>query len=88
MENAQKSFLGGKCNRKTGFGRKIRIKPSIAVWFQMELERNITGNDTQWSTLGEWRTRPNAELVWFEVVAGIREVNIKDGDKTKLQKAT
>ncbi|VFQ65694.1 unnamed protein product [Cuscuta campestris] len=73
LEKAVKSFFGGRNDRKTGFGLKIRIKPSIVVRFQMELERNITGNDTQWSTLGEWRTRPNAERVWFEVVAGIRE---------------
>ncbi|CAH9100404.1 unnamed protein product [Cuscuta epithymum] len=77
LENALKSFVGGRADRKTGFGLKIRIKPSIVIRFQMELERNIRNNDTQWSTLGEWRTRPKAERVWFEVVAGIREGSLK-----------
>nr|GLL48293.1 uncharacterized protein LOC109170426 [Ipomoea trifida] len=71
LENVLKSFLGGRTNRNTGLGLKIRIKPSYIFRFQIELERNISSNDTYWSTLGEWRTRPAAERVWFEVVAGI-----------------
>ncbi|KAL0323090.1 UNVERIFIED_CONTAM: hypothetical protein Sangu_1928300 [Sesamum angustifolium] len=38
---------------------------------RLEMERRIRINDTYWSTLAEWRTRPNTERVWFEVVARI-----------------
>ncbi|KAK4390610.1 hypothetical protein Sango_2124300 [Sesamum angolense] len=48
---------------------RARIGASTMYRFQLELERNIRSNDTYWSTLAQWRTRPIVERVWFEVVA-------------------
>ncbi|XP_011083789.1 uncharacterized protein LOC105166216 [Sesamum indicum] len=48
---------------------RARIGASTIYRFQLELERNIRSNDTYWSTLAQWRTRPIVERVWFEVVA-------------------
>ncbi|KAI3465378.1 hypothetical protein Pfo_022041 [Paulownia fortunei] len=48
-----------------------KIRASTIFRFQLELERNIRSNDTYWSTLAEWRTRPIVERAWFEVAARI-----------------
>lgn len=48
---------------------KVRIRAFPMYRFPLELERNIRSNDSYWSTLGEWRTRPATERVRFEVEA-------------------
>ncbi|KAL1534906.1 signal peptidase I [Salvia divinorum] len=50
---------------------KVRISAFPMYRFPLELRRNIRTNDSYWSTLAEWRTRPATERVRFEVVARI-----------------
>ncbi|KAK4434464.1 hypothetical protein Salat_0609200 [Sesamum alatum] len=67
-----RGFLNESGNTNAALGSlKARERGSIIVRFQLEMERDIRSNDTYWSTLAEWRTRPTIERVWFEVVARI-----------------
>ncbi|KAL2504165.1 hypothetical protein Adt_19786 [Abeliophyllum distichum] len=50
---------------------KAKIRESSMFRFQLEVERNIRSNDTYWSTLAEWRTKPSVERSLFDVVARI-----------------
>lgn len=50
---------------------KVRVRAFPMYRFPLELVRNIRTNDTYWSTLAEWRTRPATERVRFEVMARI-----------------
>ncbi|CAK9150364.1 unnamed protein product [Ilex paraguariensis] len=54
-----------------------KIKASTIFSFQLEIERDIRSNDTFWSTVAEWRTRPIVESAWFEVVARIEAERLK-----------
>ncbi|KAD2805871.1 hypothetical protein R6Q59_029120 [Mikania micrantha] len=74
VEKMLKIFLFDKIN---GAKVKAKIEASTAFRFQLELERNIRSNDTRWSTIAEWRTRPAVERVWFEVVARIEGLRLK-----------
>lgn len=72
LKRALRSFLSVRGNRNATFGSsKTRIRSLNIFRFQLELERDVRTNDTYWSTLAEWRTRPTIERVWFEVVARI-----------------
>lgn len=50
---------------------KVRVRAFPMYRFPLELVRNIRTNDTYWSTLAEWRTRPATERVRFDVMARI-----------------
>ncbi|XP_071711455.1 protein TUNICAMYCIN INDUCED 1-like [Rutidosis leptorrhynchoides] len=67
LERVLKTFLVDSINHKVKI--KAKIDASIAFRFQLEVERNIRTNDTRWTTMSEWRTRPSVERVWFEVLA-------------------
>lgn len=71
LEKLLRSFLGDSSkNASLGFV-KAKIHASTVFRFQLEVERDIRSNDTLWTTLAEWRTRPTVETVSFEVVAKI-----------------
>ncbi|KAK4722831.1 hypothetical protein R3W88_013064 [Solanum pinnatisectum] len=70
LEKILRRFLGGKTSEIARFNlRKVKVKDLTLFRFQLELERGIQNNDTYWTTLGEWRTRPAVEHSWFEVTA-------------------
>ncbi|XP_060200839.1 uncharacterized protein LOC132629122 [Lycium barbarum] len=70
LEKVLRSFLGGKASQIANFNLiKVKVKDLTIFRFQLELERGIQNNDTYWTTLGEWRTRPVVERSWFEVTA-------------------
>ncbi|KAI3460262.1 hypothetical protein Pfo_016925 [Paulownia fortunei] len=72
LERVLRSFLNERGNPNAALGSlKARISALPIYRFHLELEREIRINDTYWSTLAEWRTRPTIERVWFEVVARI-----------------
>ncbi|EYU36280.1 hypothetical protein MIMGU_mgv1a007411mg [Erythranthe guttata] len=73
LEELLRSFLsdrGGNANVALG-SLKTRIRAVNVFRFHLGLERDIRANDTSWTTLAEWRTKPTIERVWFEVVARI-----------------
>ncbi|KAK1422225.1 hypothetical protein QVD17_25192 [Tagetes erecta] len=74
VENVMKIFLSDKFN---GAKVKAKIEASTAFRFQLEVERSIRSNDTRWSALAEWRTKPTVEHVSFEVVARIERKRLK-----------
>lgn len=63
--------LMGDRMRQNGFLGfvKAKIKAVTVFRLQIQLERNITGNETHLVKLEKWRTRPTVERVWFEVMA-------------------
>ncbi|KAL7605132.1 hypothetical protein Lser_V15G18875 [Lactuca serriola] len=69
LETVLKSLLGDKI----GYGAKLKakIEASTAFRFVIEIERKIRMNDTRWTTMEEWRTKPSVEHVWFDVLARI-----------------
>ncbi|KAG5613183.1 hypothetical protein H5410_024464 [Solanum commersonii] len=70
LEKILRKFLGGKTSEIARFNLiKVKVKDLTLFRFQLELERGIQNNDTYWTTLGEWRTRPAVEHSWFEVTA-------------------
>lgn len=70
MEKIMLSFVGHSINKNGGSGSKNgKVIASSLFRFQLELERDIHSNDTRWSTVAEWRTKPTVERVLFEVVA-------------------
>ncbi|WMV27515.1 hypothetical protein MTR67_020900 [Solanum verrucosum] len=70
LEKILRRFLGGKTSEIACFNLiKVKVKDLTLFRFQLELERGIQNNDTYWTTLGEWRTRPAVEHSWFEVTA-------------------
>ncbi|KAL3340525.1 hypothetical protein AABB24_028920 [Solanum stoloniferum] len=70
LEKILRRFLGGKTSEIARFNLiKVKVKDLTLFRFQLELERGIQNNDTYWTTLGEWRTRPAVEHSWFEVTA-------------------
>lgn len=74
VENVMKIFLSEKFN---GAKVKAKIEASTAFRFQLELERKIRSNDTRWSTMAEWRTKPTVERVSFDVLARIERKRLK-----------
>ncbi|KAM7521056.1 hypothetical protein LguiB_020018 [Lonicera macranthoides] len=72
LEKLLRSFLGDRIGKNASLGFvKAKIHVSTVFHFQLELERDIRSNDTVWTTLAEWRTRPTVKTVLFEVVAKI-----------------
>ncbi|XP_020548186.1 uncharacterized protein LOC105159284 [Sesamum indicum] len=72
LDRILRGFLNESGNANAALGSlKARVRGSTIFRFQLEMERHIRSNDTYWSALAEWRTRPNIERVWFEVVARI-----------------
>lgn len=72
LEKLLRSFLGDRIGKNASLGFvKAKIHASTVFRFQLEVERDIRSNDTLWTTLAEWRTRPTVETVLFEVVAKI-----------------
>ncbi|KAK8969535.1 hypothetical protein KSP40_PGU002629 [Platanthera guangdongensis] len=74
MDQFLSSFLG----RTVSLGRSSRllrtkITSSSLLKFHVEVERNITDNDKYWKNVAEWRTRPNAERSWFEIIGRFEE---------------
>ncbi|XP_015073335.1 uncharacterized protein LOC107017650 isoform X2 [Solanum pennellii] len=70
LEKVLRRFLGGKTSQIGRYNLlKVKVKDLTLFRFQLELERGIQNNDTYWTTLGEWRTRPAVEHSWFEVTA-------------------
>ncbi|KAK9054348.1 hypothetical protein SSX86_025426 [Deinandra increscens subsp. villosa] len=74
VEKILKTFLLDKIS---GARVKAKIEASTAFRFHLELERNIRSNDTRWTTMAEWRTKPSVEHVCFEVVARIERKRLK-----------
>lgn len=69
LERVLQTFVGHKSSQNASLSSvKVKIVASSMFRFQMELERDIHGNDTYWSAVAEWRTRPTVERLWFEVV--------------------
>jgi len=50
---------------------KAKIKAVMVIRLQIQLERNVTGNETHLVKREQWRTRPTVERVWFQVVARV-----------------
>lgn len=78
LEKVLKSFLADRINHNAARVKlKTKIDASTAFRFQLEVERNIRTNDTRWTTMSEWRTRPTVEHVWFEVLARFEKKRLK-----------
>lgn len=71
LERVLRSFLGDKIHQSHSGFLKTKIKASVIIRFQLELERDIRSNDALHGKLAEWRTRPNVERVWFEIMARV-----------------
>lgn len=71
LERVLKSFLGDRIRQNRSGFLKTKIKASAIIRFPLELERDIRSNDILHSKLAEWRTRPNVERMWFEVMARV-----------------
>ncbi|KAL6521942.1 hypothetical protein OROMI_031819 [Orobanche minor] len=72
LERVLPSFLNERGNTLSSLGSvKTRIKALTLFRFQLQLVRDIRDNDTFWSSLAEWRTRPSVERVLLEVVASL-----------------
>lgn len=86
LEKVLKSFLGDRINRNaSGAKLKAKIEASTAFRFQLEIERNIRINDTRWTTMAEWQTRPTVERVWFKVLARIERKRLKPLSVKKIK---
>ncbi|KAL4583631.1 hypothetical protein LXL04_008211 [Taraxacum kok-saghyz] len=75
LETVLKSFLSDKIASDAKL--KAKIEASTAFRFVLEVERKIRVNDTRWTSMAEWRTRPSVEHVWFEVMARIEKKRLK-----------
>ncbi|KAG9138589.1 hypothetical protein Leryth_012933 [Lithospermum erythrorhizon] len=70
LEKVLNSFTGFRTDHGASSSfLNVKVNASPIFRFQLELERDITRNDTYWSTLAEWRTKPTLERSCFEVVA-------------------
>ncbi|XP_018627594.1 protein TUNICAMYCIN INDUCED 1 [Nicotiana tomentosiformis] len=73
-----RSFLGGRTSQIARLDLlKVKVEDLTLFRFQLELERGIPSNDTYWTTLGQWRTKPAVERSWFEVTARFEEEVLK-----------
>ncbi|KAI4316753.1 hypothetical protein L6164_024701 [Bauhinia variegata] len=78
LEKILRSLLGHRILQSQLFGfLKANIRASASVKFPIELESNLGSNATVNRTLPEWRTRPNVERVWFEVLARVAADRLK-----------
>ncbi|OVA10514.1 hypothetical protein BVC80_8985g51 [Macleaya cordata] len=78
LEKLMRSFLGNRIHQKglSGF-LKAKITASTLVRFQLELVKEVKDSETSLRTLAEWRTKPRAERVSFEVVARVEAGRLK-----------
>lgn len=72
LDKVLQSFLGHNTNQRTD-SRTVhaKIEPSSLFRLKLEVERKIHSNDSYWSTLADWRTKPTVERLWYEVVARV-----------------
>ncbi|KAF8024264.1 hypothetical protein BT93_F1455 [Corymbia citriodora subsp. variegata] len=70
LERVLRGSMGERMRQNGFLGFvKAKIKAVTVFRLQIQLERNITGNETHLVKLEKWRTRPTVERVWFEVMA-------------------
>lgn len=78
LDKFMQIFVGQKMNKNVVSGSlSAKIIASSLFRFQLEIERDIHRNDTRWSRIPEWRTKPTVERLLFEVVARIEEEVLK-----------
>ncbi|KAL0017307.1 hypothetical protein SO802_004376 [Lithocarpus litseifolius] len=77
LERVLKSFLGDRIRQNRSGFLKTKIKASAIIRFPLELERDIRSNDILHVNLAEWRTRPNVERMWFEVMARVEAETLR-----------
>ncbi|KAG7941600.1 hypothetical protein I3843_16G052600 [Carya illinoinensis] len=77
VERVLRSFLGDRILQKQLRFLKTKIKASAIIRFQLELERHVRSNDTLHTKLAEWRTKPNVQRIWFEVMARVEAERLK-----------
>lgn len=74
LDKFMQSFVGQKMNKNGGSGSgflSAKIIASSLFRFQVEVERDIHSNDSHWSKIPDWRTKPTVEHLLYEVVARI-----------------
>ncbi|XP_050367015.1 uncharacterized protein LOC126785385 [Argentina anserina] len=85
LERIWKGFLGDRIRQKglSGF-LEGKIKASTIVRFKLQLERDFRRKGMLQRNISGWRTRPDVERVWFEVLArveserlGLRPILVK-----------
>ncbi|KAF5445021.1 hypothetical protein F2P56_034104 [Juglans regia] len=77
VERVLRNFLGDRILQKHLRFLKTKIKASAIIRFQLELERHVRSNDTLHAKLAEWRTKPNIQRIWFEVMARVEAERLK-----------
>lgn len=64
---------------------KVKMRASVVVRFQLELENTFGTNSSHHVRLAEWRTKPTVERASFEVLARLDAVRLKPLVVKKLQ---
>ncbi|KAK1405723.1 Nuclear receptor corepressor 2 like [Heracleum sosnowskyi] len=78
LEKVMQSLLSEKISQNSGLGYfKGKVRASTLFRFHLELKRDIRSNDTSWTTLAEWRTRPKVEHLSFQIVAKYEAKRLK-----------
>ncbi|KAL1821923.1 hypothetical protein ACET3Z_016792 [Daucus carota] len=78
LEKVMQGLLSDKISQDSGLGFfKGKVRASTLFRFHLELKRDIRSNDTMWTTLAEWRTRPKFEHLTFEIVAKYEAQRLK-----------
>lgn len=78
LEKVMQSLLSDKISQNSGLGYfKGKVRASTLFRFHLELKRDIRSNDTSWTTLAEWRTRPKVEHLSFQIVAKYEAKRLK-----------
>lgn len=77
LERVLKSFLGDRIRQSRSGFLKTKIKASAIIRFPLELERDIRSNDILHGKLAEWRTRPNVERMWFEIMGRVESETLQ-----------
>lgn len=86
LDKFMQSFVGQKMNKNAGSGSlSAKTIASSIFRFQLEVERDIHSNDTYWSKISDWRTKPTVERLLFEVVARIEVDVLKPLIITKIK---
>ncbi|XP_022982258.1 uncharacterized protein LOC111481138 [Cucurbita maxima] len=64
---------------------KVKMRASVVVRFQLELESTIGTNSSRYARLAEWRTKPTVERASFEVMVRPDAVSLKPLAVKKLR---
>ncbi|XP_038899718.1 uncharacterized protein LOC120086963 [Benincasa hispida] len=56
---------------------KVKMRASVVVQFQLELENTFGTNSSRYARLAEWRTKPTVERASFEVLARLDALRLK-----------